>query len=159
MVPKTNAPQKYGKKKQVELQEQFQYWLAYMDDFIGQFIATLPAEVAKEMDLSPASLLVLEAWLLSRYENIESLKKETEKSLWNGATCYVGEVFRKNLGGKWFVDWSNPKLAFYGRPQLCGMRGQIVAESPMTLVSASLDRRTGKYIKGVFDNLANRTSD
>lgn len=67
---------------------------------------------------------------------------------------YVGQVFRKKLGGKWTIDYSDKKNAFYGLPQLVGMNGQRTQICPLTLVTASTDRRTGSFIRMVFDNNA-----
>lgn len=67
---------------------------------------------------------------------------------------YVGQVFRANLGGKWKIDFSDPKNAFYDLPQLVGMSSQRAQICPLTLVTSSLDRRTGWQLRLVFDNCA-----
>ena len=33
-------------------------------------------------------------------------------------TIYIGETFRKHIGGKWFIDLKNKKNAYYSMPVL-----------------------------------------
>ena len=84
-------------------EDQFQYWLANMDDTLEDFLARLPAEVCEHLDGSPVSLDVLEAWLL------------------------------------------------HGIPEVSFLEKKDTPVAPMSLVTASLDRRTGKYLSLVFN--------
>ena len=44
-------------------EDQFQLWLAEMDDALDRFLRRLPMGVAMRLDYTQASLLVLEKWL------------------------------------------------------------------------------------------------
>jgi hypothetical protein len=133
-------------------EDQFQVWLMDMSDAIERFQQSLPNELRGRLDYSPESLDVLEGFALTKYPSPEDAKKPSEAAAVDGMARYVGEVFIKRLGGRWMIDHSNPKNAFYGLPQLSGMAGQQVQLCPLTLVTASLDRRTGSFIRQVFDN-------
>lgn len=132
--------------------EEFQAWLIDMDDALERFSSALPDDVRSGLDYSPESLNVLEAWLLERYEGVEQTRPRSEAKTIDGAARYVGEVFRKHLGGGWKIDYSNKKNVFFGLPQLVEMAGQEVQSCPLTLVTASTHRRVGNYIRMVFDN-------
>ncbi len=132
--------------------DQFQMWLMDMSDAIERFQLSLPSELQGKFDYSPESLEALEGLALAKYPNVEEAKKPSEATTVDGMARYVGQVFRKRLGGKWMIDYSDRKNAFYGLPQLSGMAGQKVQLCPLTLVTASLDRRTGKFLRQVFDN-------
>jgi hypothetical protein len=133
-------------------QDQFQVWLMDMSDAIERFQQSLPSELQGRLDYSPESLEVVEGFALAKYSMVAEAKKQSEAFTVDGIARYVGQVFRKHLGGKWVIDFSDKKNAFYGLPQLSGMVGQKTQLCPLTLVTASLDRRTGKFIRTVFDN-------
>ena len=132
--------------------DQFQEWLMDMSDAIERFQQSLPGELQGRLDYSPESLEIVENFALAKYPSVAEATKAGEAAAVDGIARYVGQVFRKRLGGKWIIDYSDRKNAFFGLPQLSGMVGQKVQLCPLTLVTASLDRRTGKFIRMVFDN-------
>ena len=136
-------------------QDQFENWLAHMDDALAEFLARLPPELRSTLDYAPASLERLEAFLLQRYPNLQSIKTDPEPYL-DGAARYVGEVFRRNIGGRWRLRDDDPKYIYAGLPELTFLAERDTPVCPITLVSASLDRRTGKFISGVYDSSARR---
>ena len=132
-------------------QEQFQDWLSHMADALEEFLAQLPAEVRAHLDGSPESLGALEAWLLERYPTIPAILEDEEHPHLDGAARYVGEVFRKALGGHWRLRLNDPKYVFHGIPELWFLEEKDTPDAPHTLVTASLDQRTGKYLSLVFN--------
>ena len=70
-------------------------------DAISYFLASFPSEISEKFDYSPSSLRIVSEWLLSRYEDYEITQDETDTKLLFGAVCYVGETYRKSLGGYW----------------------------------------------------------
>jgi hypothetical protein len=141
-----------GKRlKKMSSQEQFQDWLAHMGDALEEFLAWLPPQVRERLDGSPESLGVLEAWLLERYPTMLSILEDAEESHLDGAARYVGEVFRKALGGHWRLRLDDPKYVFHGLPELWFLKEKDTPDAPHTLVTASLDRRTGAYFSLVFN--------
>lgn len=134
-------------------EDQFQIWLIHMDDAIDPFKMKLPEEVSNSLDYSPESLDILEGWLLNRYSSKEDIKRESEAIIFDGSVRYVGEVFRKTLGGRWVINFNDRNDVFYGIPQLSDMRGQEVPFSPFTTVTACFSRRTGSYFSTILRNL------
>lgn len=132
--------------------DQFQMWLMDMTDAITRFRQSVPDNIGARLDFSPNSLAAIEEFALATYPTVADAKKKTEAKLVDGMARYVGQVFRKHLGGKWTINFADKKNAFYGLPQLTDMDGQKTQVCPLTLVTASLDRRTGKFIRTVFDN-------
>jgi len=66
----------------------------------------------------PDSLGVLEAWLLERYPTMDTILEDEKASHLDGAARYVGEVFRKAIGGHWRLRLNDPKYVFHGLPEL-----------------------------------------
>ena len=129
-----------------------------MSDAIDRFCQSLPQSVSARLDFLPESLNVLEGFALEKYGSVDQIKQQSEAKVVDGMARYVGQVFRKHFGGKWMIDYSDPKNAFYGLPQLSGMAGQRTQACPLTLVTSSVDRRTGKFIKTIFDSYQQRAS-
>jgi len=132
-------------------EDDFEYWLTHMDDALDEFQARLPAEVRERLDGSPESLGALEAWLLARYPAIRAIMSEDEMSNLDAAGRYVGEVFRKTLGGRWRIRLDDPKYAFHGIPEVSFLETNDTPLAPVTIVTASLDRRTGTFLSLVFN--------
>ncbi len=134
-------------------QEGFEGWLLFMDDTIQQFLDELPEEVSQRLDFTPESLDALEGWLLSKYESPAAILQPSENWYLDRAAKYVGETIRRSAGGEWAINLDNPSIVFYGVPVI-KRAGSSYAECPASLVTASLDRRRGNYIRMVAENIA-----
>ena len=134
-----------------ERREGFEYWLADMDDALDRFFGTLPPDVKERLDFSPWSLDVIEAWVLQRYASTEEMLPQSESRAVDGLGRYIGETFRKALGGHWELRLDDPKYVFYGIPQLTGFCEKPTPTCPLCLGTASADRRTGRYLRGVLE--------
>lgn len=134
-------------------QEQFQYWLAYMDEAIDAFLAGLPESQRAALDHTAGSLNSLEQLLLARYPSPSEAQPPEQAKFLDGAARYFGEVLRKGTGAKWELRTSEPKSVFYGLPILFGGKIASVPICPLTSVTASLDRRTGAFLKKIYDNM------
>jgi len=121
--------------------DDFQRWLFDMDDSLEELFAYLPADVALAMDYTIDSLEAIEKWLLSKYETHQQVKGDAE--VLDMLSRYVGETIRKVCGGSWDIEQTNEKNAFYRIPVI--KKPGAFAECPVTLVTASLDRRRGDY--------------
>jgi len=129
---------------------EFQDWLAHMEDALEEFLARLPVEVRERLDGSPESLGALEAWLLERYPTMHAILEDEEASHLDGSARYIGEVFRTMLGGHWRLRLNDPKYVYHGIPELWFLEKKDTPVAPLPLVTASLDRRTGKFFSLVF---------
>jgi hypothetical protein len=136
-------------------QELFQYWLAHMDDALAEFAARLPPAVRAALDHSPPSLEVLERFLLERYPDIPAIKADPAPYL-DGAARYVGEVFRRGIGGAWRLRDDDPSYVFAGLPEITFAVERDTPVCPITLVTTALDRRTGAVLSTVYRSAARR---
>ena len=136
--------------------EEFEFWLSDMDDALERFFGRVPSAIRSRLDFSPESLDVLEAWVLERYASTDALVKPEAKETVDGLARYVGETYRKAIGGKWEIRFDDPGYAYYGLPQLTGFSPRPTPIAPHSLVTASADRRTGSYWRTVLENTRKR---
>jgi hypothetical protein len=133
-------------------EQDFEYWLFEMDDILERFLAILPRSVRSELDFSTSSLDTLEKWILDMYPDISEIQKPSEAFVLDGLARYVGETFRKELGGYWRIQFDNPKYAHHGLPELTGFSTRSTPICPQLLITASVDRRIGTYLSTVLNN-------
>ena len=134
--------------------DDFEHWLCEMDDSLKEFINVLPTDVSTKLDYSAESLSHLEGWLLTNYRRVDEILKESEREMLDMVARYGGETLRKNLGGIWNIDLKNKKNVYYRMPVI-EKRG-CWTECPVTLVTASTDRRSGSFMTEVLKSLASR---
>jgi hypothetical protein len=137
-------------REAIKKHEDFQYWLANMDDALERFADGLPAEVRNQLSFSPDSLDVVESWILERYASTQEMLAPSESRAADGLARYIGETFRRALGGRWEIRLDDPKYAFHGIPQLTGFWDKPTPVCPLSLAAASADRRTGRFLSGVL---------
>ncbi|MBE9210091.1 hypothetical protein IQ244_27065 [Nostoc sp. LEGE 06077] len=130
-----------------------------MDDALERFLAILPPQVKKKLDFSPSSLSTLEAWILDKYPNTPAMLESDQSRLVDGVARYIGETFRKSLGGRWDIQLDDPKFVYFGVPILTGFEEKPTPICPLTLATASADRRTGKYLRTILENIRNLLSN
>ncbi|MGF7086598.1 hypothetical protein JOD24_000427 [Kroppenstedtia sanguinis] len=126
----------------------FQVWLMEMGDILERFIDHIPPET--RLDYTPESLLRLEEWMLEHYPSVDDLLKESNKETLDALVRYTGQVYRKNLKGKWTIHLDDPNYAFFGLPMISFHIPRIDPVAPHSEVVASVDRRRGDYIYTVF---------
>ena len=148
------SARKLQKPAAFELQTpEFEIWLGRMNEEVASLIELVPG-----LDGSPASLDRLESWLLSRYASISDARPDSEAVTIGRAARYVGEVFRKHTGSKWAIEDRDPKYMFRGLPVLVG--GTLpTPDCPRSMVTASLDRRTGHYLSSILNNVLRSPKD
>lgn len=76
----------------------------------------------------------------------------SESLFLDGLARYIGETFRRAIGGKWEIRLDDPKYVFYDVPQLTGFSPTPTPVCPSGLATASADRRSGQFIRGVLEN-------
>ena len=130
--------------------DDFESWLVDMDDALERFVDALPQEVAQRLDFTPGSLDALEEWILDRYESTDQMLVASEAATVDGLARYVGETFRKVIGGRWGIHLDDPKYVFYGLPEIIDYSDKTTSLCPISLATASADRRSGKYLSGVL---------
>ena len=136
--------------------EHFEEWLFEMDDALEEFLDGIDQPTRSLLDLSPASLDVLEAWVLERYSSPEELMKPEAKQVVDGIARYIGETYRKQIGGRWQSRLDDPKYAFFGLPELTDFSQNPTPICPHSLATALTDRRSGTYLRTILDNTKKR---
>lgn len=142
-------------RKALTTGDDFEYWLMDMDDALDRFLAILPPQVKEKLDFSPSSLNTLEAWILDKYPNTPAMLESDQSRLVDGVARYIGETFRKLLGGRWDIKLDEPQFVYFGVPILTGFMGELTPICPLTLATASAHRRTGQYLCNVLENISN----
>lgn len=135
--------------------DNFQVWMMQMDQTLEEFFTMFSKENQKKLDYSAESLNVLEDWILKNYSSVEQIKKEAK--ILERLAVYIGEVYRKNLGGVWKLEDRQVKdkkgqvagiYAFYGLPVIVQNSGDTI--SPYSLAIATVDRKKGNYLSQVL---------
>lgn len=93
-------------------QEDFQEQIFQIGFKMDYFTREFAEKEGLNLDYSMQSLDDLEAWILAHYEDHHALI--ADRKMLNYLTVYIGETFRKHLGGKWFIELKIKKrLLFY----------------------------------------------
>ena len=136
--------------------EDFEYWLFEMDDALERFLEGIDEPTRSQLDFSAGSLDALEVWVLESYASPDELMKPEVKQVLDGVARYIGETYRKQLGGRWQIRLDDPKYAFFGLPELTGFSERPTPISPHSLVTAMTDRRSGTYLRTILENTKRR---
>lgn len=128
----------------------FNEWVFDTDNALDLFFKSLPAETADKLDYSVASLDLIEDILLKRYMDFDETKDAKEMHWIDRASRYVGETFRKNIGGHWDIILEDEKNIFYNIPVITGYKEKATPYCPLVLCTASTDRRTGSFISSIL---------
>lgn len=143
-------------RQAITTRDDFEFWLVVMDDALERFLAVLPPQIREKLDYSPSSLDALETWILDRYPSPQAMLERDQSRLVDGVARYIGETFRKTLGGYWDIRLDDPKFAFFALPILTGFEEKPTPFCPLTLATASADRRTGKYLCTILKKKINQ---
>src|SRR5215204_607295 len=100
--------------------DEFEYWLFDLADELDGFFETLPQQVRDQLDFSPESLDVLEKMILDRYPDTESMVTRYELKRVDDYGRYIGETFRRTIGGRWDINLDDPADILYGLPVVTG---------------------------------------
>ena len=131
--------------------ENFEEWIILIPFKMEYFTDTFAKENNLKLDYSIESLDELENWILGNYSEIKDLIKDA-KTL-DYLTVYIGETFRKHIGGEWFIDLKNKKNAYYSMPVLTSPDyiGEVYIAS-MTFATACINRKKSNYISTILKN-------
>jgi hypothetical protein len=108
--------------------DRFEQFLFEMDDVLEQFLAAA-SSAGFDLDYSLSSLESLEEYILG--ELTESGNSELVK---NRAARYLGELFRKNVGGRWQLCLKNPKYLYYKLPVIVGHADRPIEFCPIQVI-------------------------
>jgi len=131
--------------------DNFQEWIFLIGEKMDFFTQEFASQKSLILDYSLKSLDDLEEWIIANYSTINSLKDD--QKMLDLLTIYIGETFRKYLGGKWFMDLEDKDNAYYHMPVLTSpdYKGEIY-KAPRTFATACIPRKKGNYISTILKN-------
>ena len=138
--------------------ENFDDWIFFLSDKMDYFTGEFAREQGLTLDYTPESLDALEHWLLGKYEKSMDLVEDKEPygndyRLADLCGIYVGEVYRRQLGGSWYMILDQPKNVYYKLPSLIyDTRTGPYYICPLTLATACIQRKRGDYMRWVLGN-------
>ena len=131
--------------------ENFEEWIILIDSKMEYFTDAFAKENNLKLDYSIESLDRIENWILTNYSEIKDLIGDVK--ILDYLTVYIGETFRKHIGGEWFIDLKNKKNAYDSMPVLTSPDyiGEVY-KAPMTYATACINRKKGNYISTILKN-------
>jgi len=131
--------------------DNFQEWIFYIGNKMDYFTEEFAKKNNLKLDYSIKSLDDIENWIINNYNTINDLKESNE--VLDLITIYIGETFRKHIGGKWFMDIDNKDNAYYMMPVLTSpkYKGELY-KVPRTFATACILRKKGNYISTILKN-------
>ncbi|UOU98469.1 hypothetical protein MUU74_00540 [Chryseobacterium daecheongense] len=130
-------------------QENFQEWIFLIGEKMDAFTEDFAKENNLNLDYSIRSLDEIEKWIIGTYPTIKELRDDHK--MLDLLTIYIGETFRKHIGGKWVMDTEDQENAYYMMPTLTSpdYTGEVY-KSPRTFATASIPRKKGNYISTIL---------
>lgn len=126
--------------------EEFQTWLARDPDVREE----LEEMIGAQLGLDTLSLDTLETFLLRRFRTVEKAMELDQRAVLDAAGRHVGMVMLFNVDGtKWDIDLDHEDSVYYRLPIIRLADGG--QECPLSMVTACLDRRTGRYLRGLVE--------
>jgi len=131
-----------------EKQENFEAWLATIDERISDWIQSLSAREATLFDYSVDSLDEIEKYLINIFD-LEDLKNEKNKVTIDAAASYILKVFSIHWSShKFKIELEDEKNILFNRPSICTLPEIGMAFSPYQILPSTLNlKRVGGFRK------------
>jgi hypothetical protein len=107
--------------------EKFEHFLFEMDDVLEEFVETA-SQAGFNLNYSVDSLADLERFITANSEHSDS-------SFNNRAARYLGEVFRKLVGGKWELCLKNPRYMYFKLPVISSYSTHSIEFCPIEVIA------------------------
>lgn len=132
-------------------QDNFKKWIFLIGEKMDLFTGDFARENNLNLDYSIHSLDEIEKWIITTYPTINQLK--ADHKMLDLLTIYIGETFRKHLGGKWYMNTEDQENVHYMMPTLTSPEysGEVY-KSPRTFATASIPRKKGNYMSSILRN-------
>lgn len=128
--------------------EEFQTYVATLEDRRKELEKLMGAPLGLDF----ASLDALEAFLLRRYRKPDAALALRERGVLDAAARHVGLVLVLGIDGtQWDIELDDDANAYYRLPIVTLPDG--TQECPLSMLTGSLDRRTGRYMRGIAEML------
>ena len=140
-----------GGERVMYTQDDFQDWISLIDIKMDLFTGVFARENKLTLNCSIESLDELENWILSKFK--DSYELIENHKLLDLLGIYIGETFRKHIGGKWYMDLEDKKNAYYHMPVLTSPNYKgLIYLAPLTFATACISRNKGNYISTILKN-------
>ena len=135
----------------VHSNENCKEWISCIPNKMDKFTQEFAGNNHLILDYTMASLNDLERWILSHYQDANELTNDS--STLDYITIYIGETFRRYLGGEWDIDIDNKEDAHH--PIITLTDASYKGESqiaPMAIATECISRNKENYISGILFN-------
>ncbi len=134
-------------------EQEFNKWLSNIPSVTQNLFNRFPDSLKTKLTNNDfEALLEISEWVLQNVKSIEELKNNPE--LWNEVSCYIGEVSRKILNGKWTIELENEDYVFFKSPTIESSVPSPIC--PMNLVTALLSRQNSSFIPKIIEKKLER---
>lgn len=137
---------------QIETKELFDEWIKELPENLKYFTNDFAQKQNLKLDYSVDSLNQLEKWIIKEYEYPVDLKDDEE--ILNLLVAYIGEVYKKELGGEWHIDFDatskNPK-----RISILIDKDSKECKYPDILCTSSISRKKGNLLTSTLTKALN----
>jgi len=134
----------------------FDYWLCSISDRLNNWKESLPNELKVKLDNSPESLIHLEQFILSKFQNPIDARDPVNEKILDAISTYIGEVLRLNLPDKpeWDVELTKLEVndEYYFYPYL-KRNSPFVGFNPHTLLPNAIKVREGNKLFGFYEKM------
>ncbi len=131
-------------KESERAQEEFQRYLFEMDDVLEVLISSAE-RIGVRLDFSPESLDELESLWLQEKRGADA------ELLASRCARYLGEVYRRNLGGRWQLELKDRRKAAFGLPVIAGFSERQYAVCPTLLFESFRAREGLGHLREAFE--------
>lgn len=112
--------------------KEFRDFIYNLDDIVDSFVKKLN-QLGFTIDFTKTSINTLENYLLDKHVTI----KDDD---FYDASCYLGELFKKNYGGDWEID-KNENSKYYKKPVIKNFDPVGMIFSPFSILKETLATR------------------
>jgi hypothetical protein len=124
--------------------EKFEQFLFEMDDVLEEFTA-FASQAGFDLNYSVESLADLERFLVSNNQCNSGSND-------NRAARYLGEVFRKLVGGKWELCLKNPKYLYYKQPVVSGYSTRPIEFCPIEMIANFKSKQKSGMLRAAVES-------
>ena len=135
----------------VHSNENCKEWISCIPNKMDKFTQEFAGNNHLILDYTMASLDDLESWILAHYHDANELTNDSRTL--DYITIYIGETFRRYLGGEWDIDIDNKEDAYH--PVITLTDASYKGESqiaPMAIATECISRNKEIYISGILFN-------
>jgi hypothetical protein len=125
--------------------ETFEHFLFEMDDVLEAFLSEASA-AGFHLDCSLDSVDALEKYVVSQPDGGKNSR------LQNRAARYLGEVFRKSVGGKWELCLKDPKYIYFKLPVLTGYSDKPIEFCPIEVLGNFIVKREPGLLRRAIES-------